>query len=176
MLACPVHTGLPNRHEAGNECRYGVNGMEKDDEIKGEGNSYDFWVRIYDSRVGRWLSVDNLEKKYPMNSTYVFVSNSPLIIDPDGDVKPENSLAQRIADKTGSTVYALQNRSDYADILPEQGWIEVFFDDTYDRDAGSWDTDEAVEKTKYPVLGPTPETSPGRTIFRKNQKPIVVDK
>src|SRR5690554_1271658 len=38
--------------------RYGFNSMERDDEIKGKGNSYDFGARMYDPRVGRWLSVD----------------------------------------------------------------------------------------------------------------------
>jgi RHS repeat-associated protein len=38
--------------------RYGFNGMEKDDEVKGSGNSLDFGSRIYDARTGRWLSVD----------------------------------------------------------------------------------------------------------------------
>jgi RHS repeat-associated protein len=37
---------------------YGFQGQEKDDEVSGEGNSYDFGARFYNSRVGRWLSVD----------------------------------------------------------------------------------------------------------------------
>jgi RHS repeat-associated protein len=76
---------LPNRHEATSEYRYGFNGMEKDDEVKGSGNSYDFGARIYDSRVGRWLSLDPLEKKYPSLTPYNYVANTPIIaIDPDG--------------------------------------------------------------------------------------------
>ncbi len=64
---------------------FGFNGMEKDDEIKGSGNSYDYGARIYDSRVGRWLSRDPLEKKYPSLTPYNFVANSPIfLIDPDG--------------------------------------------------------------------------------------------
>ena len=31
--------------------RYAFNGMEKDDEVKGAGNSYDFGARLYDSRL-----------------------------------------------------------------------------------------------------------------------------
>jgi len=65
--------------------RYGFNNMEKDDEIKGSGNSYDFGARLYDPRVGRWLSVDPLERTYPMVSPYVFANNVPTIYnDPDG--------------------------------------------------------------------------------------------
>ncbi len=65
--------------------KYGFNGMEKDDELKGEGNSYDFGARIYDPRLGRWLARDPLEAKYPHISPYNFVLNSPLSLkDPDG--------------------------------------------------------------------------------------------
>jgi len=63
--------------------RYGFNGMEGDDEIKGQGNSYDFGARMYDARIGRWLSLDPLASKYPFLSDYNFVANSPLqFIDP----------------------------------------------------------------------------------------------
>jgi RHS repeat-associated protein len=44
--------------------RFGFNGQEKDDEVKVEGNSLDFGARIYDSRLGRWLSLDPLQAKY----------------------------------------------------------------------------------------------------------------
>ena len=65
--------------------RYGFNGMEKDDEIKGVGNSLDFGARIYDSRLGRWLSIDPLAAKYPDTSPYAGMANSPIsIIDIDG--------------------------------------------------------------------------------------------
>ncbi|MFT7156842.1 MAG: RHS repeat-associated protein, partial [Parvicella sp.] len=65
--------------------RYGFQGQEKDDEIKGSGNSYDFGARMYDSRLGRFLSIDPLSGKHPELSPYHFVNNSPLkYIDPDG--------------------------------------------------------------------------------------------
>jgi len=40
--------------------RYGFNSMEKDDELKGEGNSYDFGARMYDPRIGRWFKPDRV--------------------------------------------------------------------------------------------------------------------
>jgi RHS repeat-associated protein len=49
---------MPGRTFNSSEYRYGFGGHEKDDEIKGEGNSLDFGARIYDPRLGRWLSVD----------------------------------------------------------------------------------------------------------------------
>jgi RHS repeat-associated protein len=55
--------------------RYGFNGQEKVDEIKGVGNSLDFMFRVYDSRLGKFLSVDPLAKSYPWNSSYAFAEN-----------------------------------------------------------------------------------------------------
>jgi uncharacterized protein (UPF0548 family) len=43
--------------------------------LKGSGNSYDFLFRIYDPRLGRFLSTDPLEKEYPWNSSYAFAEN-----------------------------------------------------------------------------------------------------
>jgi len=81
----PFGMQMPGRHGQQNY-DYGFNGMRIDDEIKGEFNSYDFGARIYDPRIGRWLSRDALAGKYPNISSYVFVNNMPIIaIDPDGN-------------------------------------------------------------------------------------------
>jgi RHS repeat-associated protein len=77
---------VPNRHSSSDGYRYGFSGKEKDDELKGEGNSYDFGARMLDSRVGRWFAPDPKESKYPSFSTYNYVANSPLrSVDPDGE-------------------------------------------------------------------------------------------
>ncbi len=61
--------------------------MEKDDEVKGSGNSYDFGARIYDSRLGRWMSLDPYEKGYHSVAPYIFALNTPIgAIDVDGNV------------------------------------------------------------------------------------------
>src|SRR5690625_5240138 len=71
--------------DGGDRYRFGFNGMLKDNEWAGMGTHLDFGARIYDSRSGRWLSVDPLAEKYPGISTYAFVANNPLMfIDPDG--------------------------------------------------------------------------------------------
>lgn len=65
--------------------RYGFNGKENDNEVKGEGNQQDYGMRIYDPRVGRFLSVDLISKKYPNLTPYQFASNTPIqAIDQDG--------------------------------------------------------------------------------------------
>jgi len=67
------------------EYRFAFNGMEQDDEVKGEGNSYDFGARIYDSRLGRWMSTDPHQTNYAGLSSYNFVANNPIIyVDMDG--------------------------------------------------------------------------------------------
>jgi RHS repeat-associated protein len=58
--------------------RFGFNGMEQDNEVSGEGNSYAFKYRIHDPRLGRFLSVDPLSFAYPWNSTYAFAENMPI--------------------------------------------------------------------------------------------------
>ncbi|MEZ5002059.1 MAG: RHS repeat-associated core domain-containing protein [Chitinophagales bacterium] len=55
--------------------RFAFNGQEQDNELKGNGNSLAFKYRIYDARLGRFLSVDPLAKSYPWNSTYAFAEN-----------------------------------------------------------------------------------------------------
>ncbi|HTM65468.1 MAG TPA: RHS repeat-associated core domain-containing protein [Flavipsychrobacter sp.] len=66
--------------------RFGFNGKEKDNEPKGIGNSLDFGARIYDSRLGRWLSIDPQVEDMPWQSPYQFASNSPIYkLDPDGN-------------------------------------------------------------------------------------------
>jgi RHS repeat-associated protein len=60
--------------------------MERDDEVKGEGNSYDFGARMYDSRLGRFLSIDAFFNKAVYRSPYTFAGNSPIVyIDVNGD-------------------------------------------------------------------------------------------
>lgn len=67
---------------------YGFNGKMNDNEVKGEGNSVDFGARVYDSRIGRFLSVDRLSVKLPFCSPYIFAGNKPIgSIDYNGDVE-----------------------------------------------------------------------------------------
>ncbi|TRX59117.1 hypothetical protein FNH22_11375 [Fulvivirga sp. M361] len=66
--------------------RYGFNGMEKDNDWKGPGNSYDFGSRIHDPRIGRFLSVDPMAPNFPGMSPYAFAANTPIAAkDMDGE-------------------------------------------------------------------------------------------
>ncbi|MBC8756061.1 hypothetical protein H2O64_15395 [Kordia sp. YSTF-M3] len=69
---------LPERHASDESYRYGFNGKEKDNEMKGEGVQYDYGFRIYDARLGKFLSQDPLFKSYPWYTPYQFAGNKPI--------------------------------------------------------------------------------------------------
>ncbi|MBK8344796.1 MAG: hypothetical protein IPL12_16805 [Bacteroidetes bacterium] len=72
--------------EVGSEYRYGFNGKENSDEIYGDDNAIDFGARMYDGRLGRWMTIDPFFKQYPQISAYTFAINNPiLLIDQDGN-------------------------------------------------------------------------------------------
>ena len=77
---------MPGRkYDIGSGYRYGFNGKENDNEVKGLGNQQDYGMRIYDPRLGRFLSMDPLMKSYPMLTPYQFSSNRPIDgVDLDG--------------------------------------------------------------------------------------------
>jgi len=58
--------------------RYGFNGKENDNEVKGNGNQIDFGARIYDPRIGKFLSIDPFCRHFTDESPYCFAGNSPI--------------------------------------------------------------------------------------------------
>lgn len=58
--------------------RYGFQNQEKDDEVKGAGNSVNYTYRMHDTRLGRFFTVDPIGFKYPHNSPYAFSENRVL--------------------------------------------------------------------------------------------------
>ena len=60
--------------------------MERDEELKGNGNSYTTHFRQYDPRIGRWLTRDPKSKLFPDWNPYNNNENNPIInTDPRGD-------------------------------------------------------------------------------------------
>jgi RHS repeat-associated protein len=68
---------LNNRHGSvdSDAYRYGFQGQERDDEVKGEGNSYNYTYRMHDPRLARFFAVDPLVHKYPELTPYQFSGN-----------------------------------------------------------------------------------------------------
>ncbi|RYY48374.1 MAG: hypothetical protein EOO06_10390 [Chitinophagaceae bacterium] len=76
---------VPVTSTEGKGYRYGFNGKEYDPEVYGEGNEQDYGMRIYDPRIGKFLSVDPLTHEYPELTPYQFAGNMPIqAIDLDG--------------------------------------------------------------------------------------------
>jgi len=75
----------PGRTFSNNDYRFGFHGQQKSDEIAGKGNYIEYIYRDYDSRIGRFLSIDPKTSKNVSWTPYVFCGNNPIIfIDPDG--------------------------------------------------------------------------------------------
>jgi RHS repeat-associated protein len=140
-------SAINSRDFACGRYRYGFNGMEKDSE--NNSGAYDFGARIYDSRLGRWLALDQLMSKYPSFSDYSYVANNPIIfIDPDGKIiknpydpnietDKENYIkVQRAIDIVKATMPELYNKlHDDAKINIEiriEAFEGVNFDQKYD--------------------------------------------
>lgn len=137
--------------------RYGFNNMEKDDEIKGSGNSYDFGARIYDPRVVRWLSRDSYERKHPDLTPYNFAANNPvLFVDPDGndnviylvvqnndDCGLDNSSAHKVAAEANKMFMALGVESR----------VVVFNESS----RGEFDMDRMDDNDSYAIVGSSKE-------------------
>jgi len=69
--------------------KFGFNGKKKDNYTCVDGDSFPMAIgimaRIYDSRLGRWLSLDPMMRKYSNQSPFNYCINNPiLVIDEDG--------------------------------------------------------------------------------------------
>ncbi|GAA0877032.1 hypothetical protein GCM10009118_34420 [Wandonia haliotis] len=75
---------MPGRNGNTGEYRYGYQGSEMDNEVKGNGNSYTTFFRQLDPRLGRWKSPDPVFQ--PHQSPYNSMDNNPVWFnDPLGD-------------------------------------------------------------------------------------------
>jgi RHS repeat-associated protein len=107
---------LPGRSfVAGKTYRYGFNGKENDKDA-GVGIQ-DYGMRIYDTRLGKFLSVDPLAKSYPWFTPYQFAGNNPIrYIDLDGAEPKDPPLPGM----EGMTVHARQRGG------PNDGNIQIW--------------------------------------------------
>ena len=79
---------MPGRKLTGGGYRFGFNGMEMDEEIKGAGNSYTTEFRQYDPRLGRWLSNDPLNSVFPGSTPYGAFENDPVLYNDQTGLAP----------------------------------------------------------------------------------------
>jgi hypothetical protein len=73
--------------------------------VKGEGNQQDYGMRVYDPRIGKFLSVDPLTKEFPWYTPYQFAGNTPIqALDLDGNEELHYTMT---LNKDGSTTLKL---------------------------------------------------------------------
>ena len=124
---------------------YSFQGQERDDEVTGMGNSYDFGARMSDSRIGRFLSVDPIDFKFPDFSPFSFCLNNPLVfVDPTGE-EPSPAAYKSAAKKLGVSVAQIravyksevQNSAFFSDgktkILFERHYFSRLTNGKYDK-------------------------------------------
>jgi RHS repeat-associated protein len=141
--------------------------MEKDDEVKGEGNSINYEARMQDTRVGRFLSIDPLAKSFPHYSPYQFAGNTPIqAIDLDG--AEEYHYLANFNKKTGTIVFKLESSKTvkkktflFWSWTPKERHTVV-----YQNDNGTEDT-FIFTSDKYIRLGNDYELINGVSDFRK---------
>ena len=102
-IADSRYTGIGNGSDGNmaggtSKYRYGFNGKERDDEVKGAANQIDYGMRVYDPRIARFLSIDPLASKYPWYTPYQYAGNMPVwMTDLDGaEPNPSQYLDQRL--------------------------------------------------------------------------------
>ena len=115
---------MPRKYSIDNSYRYGFNGKENDSEVKGEANQQDYGMRVYDPRLGRFLSVDPMTNRFAGLTPYQFAGNRPIDgIDLDGlEFLPINSsiylmnTIRRLGIKITSDGHIKQQMFDMAEI------------------------------------------------------------
>ena len=105
---------MPDRKYNGPAYRFGFNGKENDNEVKGNGNQQDYGMRIYDPRLVRFLSVDPLTKSFAWFTPYQFAGNTPIAaIDLDGE---EQKIMINWQDVNGNVTRTKIIKSDFDNV------------------------------------------------------------
>jgi len=158
------------------EYRFGFNGKEKDDEVKGTGNSLDYGARIYDPRIGRWLSLDPERDKYPSWSAYSFSIDNPIkYTDKGGRFVVDPALKEKypkVALIIENAQLLYNNKELPPDVKKALKGVDVqkIFDDNF-RDAFeefSTLNKQQIQEVVAPNSGPM---ITGKNLTRLNQRP-----
>ncbi|KEZ91967.1 RHS repeat-associated core domain-containing protein [Nonlabens ulvanivorans] len=132
---------LNNRHGSvdSDSYRYGFQGQERDDEVKGAGNSYNYTFRMHDPRLGRFFKVDPLAPKYPYNSTYAFSENRLInSVELEG-LEAEDLMSGKIVDMGTQAELELLNSKDYSMWQDMLSWEKsISSDEAFNNESIPW--------------------------------------
>jgi len=104
---------MGGREFSGDKYRFGFNGKEKEPQINGANEmDYSFEFRVFNSRLGKFLSVDPRQTEYPWQSSFAYYGNCPVsLVDFLGlgdyytkDGQKLGSDGKTVADKNGKQV------------------------------------------------------------------------
>lgn len=124
MLHQASHTFCRPNIWGGSEYSFSFNGMEKVDDIKGDGNALDFGARIYDSRLGRWMSVDPRFKDFAGWTPYKVLLNSPIVmVDPNGEVERDAKTGKPILHSDCKLSKQMYDSENPAEISGYSGYV-----------------------------------------------------
>lgn len=169
----PYGMDMPSRTFVNETYRYGFNGKERDN-LNGSSAVYDYGFRIYESRIGRFLSVDPLTKKFPWYTPYQFAGNKPIwAIDLDG--LEEEYYDDNFKSKEGQVVLQIALSTtlgkEYYGKLKSQTEYDVYYVDmmgSFDRITTSILTSE-MDIAEYPTLNYFDKLKPlNRDLLKKS--------
>ncbi len=150
----PYGMTMPGRsYTNGDSYRYGFQGQEGDDELKGTGNSWNYKYRMHDARIGRFFAVDPLAPQYPHNSPYAFSENSVIrFVELEG-LEKGDLFVKEFVDELGNTQIKILHFEDYGDdtvnryfVLDENG--ETGFENRFEYD-GQYFEQQPFASTLY---------------------------
>jgi RHS repeat-associated protein len=115
----PFGVQFDGRTVSAESYRYGYQGSEKDDEVKGSGNSYTTEFRLLDPRLGRWLSIDPLADEFPWQSPYCSMDNNPINLNDvlglstpiEGSTTTETTQISASVDKATNTTFVVLQKT-----------------------------------------------------------------
>jgi RHS repeat-associated protein len=165
----PFGLEMEGRTFTSEKYRFSFNGKEKDNEIL---EWQDYGMRMYMIRLGRFLSVDPLSKKYPFLSPYQFASNNPIGgIDLDGLefanpqllMKKEYPVLKGISDGISESLTYTWNFVTHDAYTPEPY-------------VAAWNLySEFTDMMWYGTSGNAPQPTPGMDAIAKSIKDDIIN-
>jgi RHS repeat-associated protein len=146
--------------------------MLKDNEFKGEGNSYATEFRFFDPRVGRWWSLD--PKPSASESWYAGMGNNPIRYNdekgdfkiPPGEKVAEKAAVETVKKTTGTTIGEAIGTA-AGKVL---GVVFTFFTATYEANAPTNDVSLQFN-ARPPPVDPSPTPSDNTKVDIGYHKP-----